>query len=233
MRDLSEFTRITVAVAMDGANLVLAPSDDFSRDQIAIILDAGEDRRQWNFMGSRYRDSHIKDLFIGARFACGGQSYRRTEGNSTFIDYRNAIKVYLDLEKAKDMRARYAVRDFGYFSGGVIVLDDSTADRVVLVPKSKCKVCGGPLVRFIELEWKVCNACHKVCEHEYEEGIGQASGRIVWLPFCTKCGRGDPNWKPSDDPIEDIVNTVTKAGGLHALVFKHEKGTSVLSRKRN
>ncbi len=232
MRDLrSEFSTSKVVATMDGDNLVLKPSDDFSRLQAGDVLAAGENRRLWHFMGADYNDSRTKDLLVGAYYACGGKRVRVTKGNVEFSDYRGALKIYLDLSGTEDMQARYAVRDFGYLSGGMIVLDGSTADRVLLAPKSKCKVCGGPLASSVELEWSVCNTCYKVCQHIYKEGVCQANGNLAWLPFCIKCGRGDPAWKPSDEPDEDLVKLLTKDGGLAGIILQSKEGTTVLSRR--
>ncbi len=233
MQDRSEFTEIQVTVVRDGNNIVLTPDDKFGQERLGAILEAGEDRRLWNFMGSRYNDSFTKEIFLGASFACGGESYERRERNVIWTDYRNSVKIYLNLTDNEDTRARYAVRDFGYLSGGMVVIEGSTADRVVLSPMIKCKVCGGPLVRFIELEWQVCDTCHGDCNHDYKEGVGQSNGNIAWLPFCRKCGRGDPDWEPSEDPLDDLAKVVTEEGGIDMLLLKHDdRSVSVLSRGR-
>lgn len=230
MPDHSEFTKVKATVVMDGKNIALTPSDPPSREQIKSIL-GDKDRHSWHFMGSLYTPD--EGLFIGVKFACGGEIYDKREGNIFSIDYKDAIKVYLDVNGSEDMEACDAVFNFGYFSYGMVVLDGSTADRVVLAPSAKCNVCDGPLVKCIELEWRVCDPCRKICEHKYKwEVVGRVNGYPAWLPFCTKCGRGDSNWEPNNGRIEYIIRMLNEPGGLYALAIRHEDGEGVLSRNR-
>lgn len=221
---------VKVDVVMEDGIIVLTPLNSEGKEILQQILDAGPAKSEWHFQGTHYKTPGVKDRIVGVNYACGGEQYMRRDGNVRSFDYKDAIKVHFDLTDSSDDDALYAMRNFGYYSGGLVILTDSTADRLRLGSPKSCKVCSGQLVHSIELEWKVCDSCSETCDHEYEEGVGQANGHLAYLPFCTKCGRGDPNWKASEKPMEDIARTITE-GGLDMVVLRHPDQTETVITK--
>jgi hypothetical protein len=45
------------------------------------------------------------------------------------------------------------------------------------------------------------------------------------------CGRGDPNWRPSDDPTSDLLDVVAK-GDVNMVLVRYEDGASSLITKQ-
>lgn len=217
---------VRVEVRMDGSTILLTPLDDAGREMLQRIVDGMPETQQWHFQGSRYT-SPMKEKLVGAFYACGGEQYFRHEGNVSGYDYRDAIKVYFDLTAVTDEEALYAMRDYGFY-GRVTMESDSTAECLRLRTNG-CTVCSGDLTRFIELQWKICDSCSAACEHIYEEGIGTANGRLAYLPFCIKCGRGDPNWSPGT-PIEEIAKVVAESG-VAGLILHHPDNTYTIVTK--
>ena len=229
--DRDQGTTVKVDARMEDGTIVLSLLDKEGQDLMQKVLDGGEAASLWSFQGTRYADSYTKDRIIGVNYACGGTRYQRTEGNVSWTDYKDAIKVRFDLQGVTDVDALYALRDIGYFTGGLVVEPGSTPEQMRLRPKTNCKICGGVLRNYVELEWKVCDTCSAVCEHEYEWGVGQARGNLAYLPFCGKCGRGDPDWEPSEDPAEDLVNTVSE-GALDMVMVKHpDKSATIITKQ--
>lgn len=220
-----EYTTVKVELEMDGQSVRLTPADDVARQTMRVIVEHAPDSLYWHFQGvSRNEDGDI----VKARFACGGTRYERRGGNSTTIDYRGSVKVAFDLSET-DRIAAHTMRNFGYYSG-VVVDSSATEDLFILNPAQGCKLCGGSLGRRIELEWQVCADCAAKCEHVFVEGVGQANGHLAYLPFCEKCGRGDPEWKPNDDPMFDMLNVVAN-GGVAVLILENPDGTFTLITK--
>lgn len=219
---------VRINARMESGVIVVTPLDDESRNVLQAVLDASSECRNWSFCGSTYKTPHTKDELVGVNYACGGEHVVEHEEGwlSRRLTYHGEIELYFDLTAVADIEARNAMRNFGYFAR-MAVKDTATADRFELICGKPCKVCGGLLSTFSEVEWKVCNSCSAVCEHEYKEGVGQANGYVVWLPFCKKCGRGDPDWEPNEDPFVDAANTV-REGGLAALFLNHPDGTSTV-----
>jgi hypothetical protein len=222
---------VKVDVVMEDGFIVLTPLNSEGKEILQQILDAGSARSEWHFQGTHYKTPGVKDRIIAVDYACGGEQYKRRKGNSIRFDYKGAIKVHFDLADVADEDALHAMRNFGYFTGSLVVQTGATADKVRLGASNLCKECGGQLVKFIELDWKVCDSCAEKCKHDYEEGVGHAGGRLAYLPFCKKCGRGDPNWQPSDDPAEDMLRTVTE-GGIDMLILKHPDETATVITKQ-
>jgi hypothetical protein len=227
-----EFTAIKVDVKTNpGGDVILIPRDEFGKNTLQQILDGRPDTFVWRSMGMKYTD-RSKERMIGARFACGGTSYlRKVSINGWATDYEGAFKVRLDFEDAEDIDAIARLREYAWFAG-MIVGATSTNEEFHLMFAAPCKECGGLLRNFAELEWKVCDSCAANCDHKYVEGVGQANGQLVHLPFCRKCGRGDPAWAPSDNPLEDMLQTVL-AGDIDILALAHPDGsTTTISKKQ-
>jgi hypothetical protein len=228
--EADEVPRIKVRVAMSENCLLVEPIDDNGAEVLQQVIDGMPDTQEWHFNGATYLTPRTKDLLVGVRYWCGGEMRRQQEGNVTRTVYDGAVRVYFDLTEVEDQKSRYSMLYYGYFAG-VSMDADSTAHQLQLRPAKVCKICHGQLSRFMELEWKVCDTCATICNHDYVEGVGQAGGHIAYLPFCQKCGRGDPNWKPSEDPREDMLKTVSE-GGLHMLVLAHPDGSSTVITKK-
>lgn len=229
MSGCEENARITlkVDVVMDNGAVILIPLASEGEEVLQEILNAGPSKAEWHFQGTRYKTPGVKDRIVGVSYACGGEGYWRKDGNVTFKDYKDAIKIHFDLSEVKDEDALYAMRDFGYFTGGLMIQGDSSSKQMRLGSRASCKECEGQLLSHVELDWKICDSCSERCEHEYEEGVGQANGHLAYLPFCTKCGRGDPNWQPSENPAEDILKTVSE-GGVDVLIVRHSDETATI-----
>lgn len=217
---------LTVNVEMDGHVAILSPRDNYGREVMKQVLDAPEEARTWHFNGSRYTDSRRKEGLVGLFFACGGEYGReQIAENHVRGRYFGLIELFLDFSETEATEGAYALRNYGFFGGGVVVQPNSTPEAIKLVNRKECKVCQGPLHTRAEVEWKVCDNCSASCDHHYKMGVGQAAGNIAYLPFCQKCGRGDPNWQPSNNPLEDAAKTVTE-GGLDMLFI--DTGDQVL-----
>jgi hypothetical protein len=125
-----------------------------------------------------------------------------------------------------DAKVRSRLRNMGWNTGGMIVQPDSTVDAIKLAPAQNCKQDGSLLATFGELTSRVCDACAAKCEHEYTMGMGYYAGNVAYLASCTKCLRVDPDWKPSEDPLEDTLRLVSE-GVLDALFL----GDTLVTRK--
>lgn len=224
---------VRIDAHMESGIIVVVPLDSESRAVLQSVLDAPTECRGWKFCGSTYKTPGIKDELIGVNYACGGEDVierEKSRPNYSRHTTHGLVELYFDLWLVTDDDARYAMRDYGFFAS-TVVKDTSTADRFELVCGKPCKVCGGRLSTFAEVEWKVCNNCSAICEHEYKEGVGQSNGQVAWLPFCRKCGRGDPDWEPNEDPFVDAANTVQE-GGLDGLLLRHPDGSSTMITKK-
>lgn len=219
---------VAVNLVMDGDTIVLSPLEHVGQEIFQSILDGGAETRRWHYMGCRVNreDNRLQ----GVWFACGGEAYRRVEGNISEADYRGAIKVYLDLSSVEEVAALRAIRGYGYYGGGVTLKESSIARRMFLENPNACKICKGNLRNQTEMEWKVCDACSKVCDHVYKWGVGQSDNSIAYLRFCNRCGRGDPTWEADEDPMIDAIRTVTD-GPLVALALQHPDNTTTLITK--
>lgn len=226
-----EYTAVNTRARLDGATIQLVPADADSRQKFHEIIDSGEDYVFWNYNGCKRTDRKSGRRLLGVYIDCGGTPYKRQVRNVLTTDYRDSIKIFIDIDGTADDEARFAMREFGYFTSGMIMLRNSTADCILLVPMKNCKVCEGGLEGSTALQWKVCDNCHHLCEHNYIEGVGIASGNVAWMPFCDKCGRGNPTWTASEDPLEDMVAAVTNNGGLHVLALEHPDGSSTIISK--
>lgn len=224
------FTVIKVDLKMDGHTVLLTSVDNAGAAMMQRIFEGGPETFNWKTGGTKYTDSG-KSGVLGFYINCGGTPYQHTErtpqgGSYTTSEYQNAIKVFFDVSEVSDEYAVWKIRGFNYFTD--ITLDNSsTAEEFRLTPTALCKVCKGSLVKFIELEWRVCDECSAKCEHDYVEGPGRSKGQLVYLRFCDKCGRGDPAWKCSDSPLANAIEVVEK-GGLDMVILEHEDGSQTI-----
>lgn len=226
-----EATTVKVDAWMENGIVVLSPCDKDGQELMQQVLDGEAETSLWHFQGTKYSEPHTKDRIIGVHYACGGTRCNRSKGNVSWTDYDGAIKIHFDLQEVTHVDALYALRDIGYYIGGLLVQSDSTSEQMRLSPAKNCKVCDGLLRKRVELEWRTCDACSVVCEHQYDWGVGQARGQIAYLHFCTTCGRADPGWEPSEDPMEDTIKAVSE-GGLDMLFIQHpDQTTTVISKK--
>lgn len=217
---------------MEDGIVLLSPRDKTGQELMQQVLDGGGERSLWQYRGVEHSDPHTRDCIASVFYASGGTRRERHEGNFSETEFDGAINIHLDLQDVADDDARKALRYIGYYLGGLRVEPDSTAEQMRLRPKKNCKVCNGLLIKRAELEWQICDVCSAICEHEYKWGLGQAGGRLAHMPFCTKCGRADPDWKPSENPAEDLLKTVSE-GDIDVLVLNHPDQTAtILSKKK-
>ena len=198
-----EHSEVRVTATKEGPCVILTPADLDSRAVFSVILEDLDRLSTLHFGGAVYQTPRIKDRLIGLYLFAGGTRELMRDGPISYTGYPGSRPLYLNVTEVAGA-ARQDLLNFGYFSGGLIIQADSTIEAVHVAAASSCKVCGGSLSLFGELEWKTCAKCAAVCAHEYEKGLGQAAGRLSYMTFCAKCGRGAPSWKSSDNPHEDL-----------------------------
>ncbi len=87
-------------------------------------------------------------------------------------------------------------------TSGLIFVDKVEVDEAlgIICTGCYCKVCNKPIIDLSETEWKTCNACSAVCQHEYEYGIVHGGPKKIDIgvgEFCGKCGRGKTHTEDS------------------------------------
>lgn len=127
------FTRITVDLRPDERAIVVIPRDEIASAVLERILEYAPDTLVANTGGMAINDAY--DI-IGAYLNCGGEAYQHTThfeagGSSTGTEYRNAIKVMLDLTEA-DKAAIEQLRS--YFWHGMLIDPSSTIDNFRILP---------------------------------------------------------------------------------------------------
>lgn len=191
----------------------------------------GSEPAVWHSCGTSYKRPNGgwgKDFPHGFYYAYGGvMEHEKVEGFER-IRYEGAEELYFSITGEYDQSAAKHLAYWGFYSG--IRIEALEPDRLLITPGADCKVCSKPLVKSGELQWKTCYDCADACDHEYIEGVGESRGNLAYFPFCKKCGRGDPDWKPSEDPMEDALKVVTE-GGLSALLLHQPDGDALLITK--
>lgn len=208
---------------MEDGNVILQPLDDGSRRLMQLVLDEAPGSLVWHYAGCDFTGpaAEPKRLY----FACGGEGQWITDRNMTSMVYVGATDICVVLppiETDGDTAGR--LRLLGFYSG-VAVLAGSTADRMMLGPRVECKCCAGPLIKAIELEWRVCDGCVNLCAHDYVRGPGNYQGQLAQMEYCSLCGRVSPHWQPNADPFIDTLNTVTE-GSINILFVQDSTGES-------
>jgi len=219
-----EFRTIAVDLVLGDSSITVIPRDSDASAMLQRVLDYAPDSLAIKSGGVSTDNGGVN----GAYLNFGGESYLRVEGNVTSDDYAGAIKLHLDLTGVSP-EAISKLR--GYLWYNTRVEPSSTIDKFCLVPDRVCKFCGKSIVNFGEMEWSVCNECAAKCEHVYKKMVGHYNGNIALLPCCDRCGRMDPGFVPSDDPMEDTIRTVSE-GPLSALVLNHTDGTTTTITKK-
>lgn len=221
---LEEFTTVIVHVAVDGDTVVMTPTtEDGIRLMAEVLADPAKSR--WHSGGNTYDHSAgHKEKVTGAYVSCGGTAGEFRERNCNYTRYFGSTEIRLVFDDATTRTDAFRMRDIMYFASGLFVQEGSTSTKILLGNESACKICAGSLASFSELATEVCASCSDVCEHDYKEGVAQFNGRVVWMPYCQKCGRGDPEWQSSANPADDTV-AVVENGGVDVLVLGHPDGT--------
>lgn len=217
-----EFTTISVDLHQAKSNIVLKPLDHTALITLQLVLDKAPESLDVHSGGiSGTNDNTIN----GAYLHFGGKYYRRTKGNLTRGDYEGSLKVYLDLGDVSNYPDVAVLRSLMWY--GLRVDPTSTVENFLLVMAGMCKVCDNKLDDLSNAEWSICNGCATICDHNYTKGLGRTNVSISHMVFCKICGRAHPDWKPSQDPMKDMLATVT-SGDLAALHIGHPDGSSTV-----
>lgn len=202
--DLPPVITIDVRLEQDGEDFIVTPLGETHRQLLQEILD-DDVLRTWHTGGASV--DRTTDKVTAASYYLGGEEVRiRYSEHSSGLGWLSTKRIMLCYSDDTDSLAAERLRYANFYGACVFVHQSSTVDRIVLEPKTHCKVCKNKLGHY-ECEWRICDLCAKKCEHSYVEGIGRSDGRLVQMTFCSKCGRPDPIWKPAH-AVANVVSSL-------------------------
>jgi len=139
--------------------------------------------------------------FCDIRLHAGGRKATKTEDNGkgrfTYPIHIGGTELVLHGSTEEDKHEVNRLRDICFFrTGGLVFLGKTKVkgDKAIIITGEFCKLCNKQMVRFVDCEWGICDACAAKCKHNYVFGpVHSKEGRLG--EYCDKCGRGKPRIK--------------------------------------
>lgn len=206
------------------ATLTLVPVEADEEQVIASIAAMLKPEDKLSY-GGRGRDGDDNKFCIVHLHAGGREEEKReTQGNATTIRtvHVDSVELVLRGSTEEDKHEVGRIRDTCYFgSGGLIFIGETEVGgkKAIITTAERCKLCGAGMIRYLDCEWSICDACAAKCEHNYVRGAIHGGGTDFGVgEFCDKCGRGKP--KAEGEREKSVIE--------HHLAAEKEPGVNIL-----